>query len=356
METEKIKKPRLHYVDFMKGVCIILIVGIHVSPDMYPGRVNDMLQAFRVPLYYFLSGLFFKTYDGFGDFARRKTNNIIVPFAFFYLAACALAFILCAGLHFDQKGLIGDTFRWQYIFDPLTEREYHYSVALWFLLSLFEVNLIYYCICFMKREWARAGAVLLLSFGGWLLSLEKIQLPLMLDTALLGLPFFWLGTWMKSRGALRPSKADRYGPLAFLAVLVALWFFARPLNIFDQEVPPYPLFYGLSFAAIVSFFWFAKSLPRIPVITYLGEFSLIILGTHSLFLTPLRKIVYGAVGESYAANWLVLGLMMAMELAVIPLMKRFFPHFTAQKDLIPPRGKGNNAAPAPLEYQKKKKS
>lgn len=330
------KKPRLHYVDFMKGVCIILIVGAHVDTDFYPGQANNMLQAFRVPLYYFLSGLFFKTYDGFGDFARRKTNNIIIPFFFFYLAACALAFVLCGVFHLDEKGLVGDTFRWQYIFDPFTERDFHYSVALWFLLSLFEVNIIYYLICLMRKGWMRASAIILLSFGGWLLALWKIKLPMMLDTALLGLPFFWLGTWMKSRGALQPSRYDRYGWIAFLLVLVALYFFARPLNIFDQVVPPYPLFYGLSFAAIVSFFWFAKSLPRIPLITYLGEFSLIILGTHSLLLIPLIKIVRGTVGAGYAANWLVLGLLLAMEFAIIPVMKRFFPHFTAQKELIPP--------------------
>lgn len=327
----------------MKGMCIILIVGAHVAPEMYPGQFNNVLQAFRVPLYYFLSGLFFKTYDGFGDFARRKTNNIIVPFLFFYLAACGLAFVMSSVLHLDQKGLIGDSFQWQYIFDPLMIRDFHYSVALWFLLSLFEVNIIYYLLCFLKKQWMRIAAILLLSFGGWLLALNKIQLPVMLDTALLGLPFFWLGTWMKTSGALQPHKADKYGSLAFAMVLILLWFFAGPLNIFDQIVPAYPLFYGLSFLAILSFFWFAKSLPKIPFVTYLGEFSLIILGTHSLLLTPLRKIATGVIGETYAANWLTLGLLLLLEFAIIPLMVRFFPHFTAQKELIKPR-KSNKTA------------
>lgn len=328
------KKPRLPYIDFMKGMCIILIVGVHVNDQLFPEQVNNMLQAFRVPLYYFLSGLFFKTYDGFGDFARRKTNNIIVPFFFFYLAACALAFVMTDILHLDRQGLISDPFRWQYIFDPFTERDFHYSVALWFLLSLFEVNIIWYLICFMRKAWMRMTAVFILSVVGWVLAYQGIILPMMLDTALNGIPFFMLGTWMKSSGALRPNKRDKWGVIPFLITLVILWFMARPLNIFDGVLPPYPLYYGLSFMAILSFFWFAKSLPKIPIITYIGEFSLIILGTHSFLLTPIRAIIYRSVGESYAASWLVLGVLLAAELAVIPLMKRFFPHFCAQKELI----------------------
>ena len=68
-------KPRIHYLDFMKGLCILMIVAYHITPNcnIY-GDANHMLMSFRVPLYYFLSGLFFKSYNGFADFTRRKVN------------------------------------------------------------------------------------------------------------------------------------------------------------------------------------------------------------------------------------------------------------------------------------------
>lgn len=128
----------------MKGMCILLIVGQHISPESIYGDCNHMLMSFRIPLYYFLSGLFFKTYDGFSDFLRRKVNNILVPFAFFYLMACGLAIVCSDVLHLDRLGLIGDTWEWKYLLDPFYLNDYHYSVALWFLLSLFWVNILYY--------------------------------------------------------------------------------------------------------------------------------------------------------------------------------------------------------------------
>lgn len=45
---------------------------------------NTMIgNTFRMPLYYFLSGLFFKTYRGFFDFVLKKINKLLIPFAFF---------------------------------------------------------------------------------------------------------------------------------------------------------------------------------------------------------------------------------------------------------------------------------
>ena len=138
-------KPRINYIDFMKGLCIILIVGYHITPENIYGNANHMLMSFRVPMYYFLSGFFFKPYNGFLDFTRRKVNNIIVPLAFFYLTACALAIISCEVFHLDRMGLIGDKWQWEYLLDPILLNDFHYSNALWFLISLFEVNIIYHC-------------------------------------------------------------------------------------------------------------------------------------------------------------------------------------------------------------------
>jgi len=76
---------RIAYVDFMKCLCIMLIVMYHIDHDFFDclaPNLNNALQAFRLPMYYFISGLFFKRYAGFADFTRRKVNNILVPFVF----------------------------------------------------------------------------------------------------------------------------------------------------------------------------------------------------------------------------------------------------------------------------------
>ena len=73
-------RERIAYIDFMKCLCIMLIVMYHINHDffdaLYPG-LNNALQAFRLPMYYCISGIFFKLYAGYGEFTRRQVNNIL---------------------------------------------------------------------------------------------------------------------------------------------------------------------------------------------------------------------------------------------------------------------------------------
>ncbi len=53
-------KKRIDFIDTAKGVCIILIVLGHVGiPISFVG-----MSSMRTPLYFILSGLFFKDYGG----------------------------------------------------------------------------------------------------------------------------------------------------------------------------------------------------------------------------------------------------------------------------------------------------
>ena len=315
----------------MKGMCILLIVGQHISPESIYGDCNHMLMSFRIPLYYFLSGLFFKTYDGFSDFLRRKVNNILVPFAFFYLMACGLA-IVCSEVHLK---IYYYPWEWKYLLDPFYINDYHYNVPLWFLLSLFGVNILYYLLQkVIKGVWIYV-AVVALSVAGWLMARGGVMLPMMLDTALVALPFFVLGREVKTHGGLEKHSYDKWGLVVLLPVLVILYLFAEKINIHVRMLPNYFMLYLMPFMAIISLFWFCKNLPHIPVITYIGRYSLVVLGTHSMVLGPVRRMVFSLVDNSYGSSWLVFAIAVLIEvLIIIPVMIRLFPKFTAQNELI----------------------
>ena len=61
-------KKRIDFVDLAKGCCIILVVIGHcgVSKNI-PGY-----EIVRMPLYFILSGLFFKDYGGFSILHLKK--------------------------------------------------------------------------------------------------------------------------------------------------------------------------------------------------------------------------------------------------------------------------------------------
>ena len=59
------EKKRIQWIDLAKGFCILLVVLQHASELThvdYPLSVQAF--GFRMPLYFILSGLFFKQYEG----------------------------------------------------------------------------------------------------------------------------------------------------------------------------------------------------------------------------------------------------------------------------------------------------
>ena len=75
---------RIEYIDLAKGICIMLVVLLHVFGDM-SGTVIKIMNLFRMPLYFVLSGLFFKQYEGFYSFLKKKTNKLLIPFLFTFI-------------------------------------------------------------------------------------------------------------------------------------------------------------------------------------------------------------------------------------------------------------------------------
>ena len=73
---------RIDFVDLTKGVCIILVVMTHIGGAFELLDRGSMLSCFRMPLYFFISGVFFKPYEALSGFILRKINKLIIPFLF----------------------------------------------------------------------------------------------------------------------------------------------------------------------------------------------------------------------------------------------------------------------------------
>lgn len=130
------EKKRIEYIDLMKGFCIIMVVLLHCG--FFTGKlaiINEYLKLFRMPLYFFLSGLFFKTYGGFVPFIIKKTNNLIIPYLFF-----SLLYIIYFTISAHERI---DYLSWKYYFFGFIEP---YNYPLWFLRSLFISYILYYVL------------------------------------------------------------------------------------------------------------------------------------------------------------------------------------------------------------------
>ncbi len=207
--SEEPVKQRIGFIDLAKGVCIILVVAMHcgVPVDIIPG-----LESMRMPLYFILSGLFFKDYGGWVNFLVRKTNKLLVPFLFWYLLGCTVYYALSLvnpSILDGNRNIIWNLFNSHWII----------NLPIWFLPALFWCNVLFCTISlYVKKDALRILLVCLLGSLGVYLGQKELLLPLFVDTALTSLPFFACGYYLKHSGILYPNRCDRYNVLfAFLA-------------------------------------------------------------------------------------------------------------------------------------------
>ncbi|MDD6210554.1 MAG: acyltransferase family protein [Bacteroidales bacterium] len=330
------KKQRIEFIDLMKGICILMVVFGHIENSPDDTWFDCMLQATRMPLYFFLSGLFFKTYSGLPEFSLKKINKLIIPFLFFYSIACILTYIKSHALLYLGKEFTTTPFKWAYVIEPLFTERFHYNKVLWFLICLFEVNILYYILNTFLKTRMKWITIIALSALAWYLGRNGIDLPYFLDSAMIALPFFGIGHTLGTSGLLFHKKFDKWGYLSIGIFIAILFFIAEPLDIYKNIYPSnYFYMYTASLCGIAILLLLCKWIKYIPVISFFGTYSIIILGTHNILISPIRTVIYKYMGETNTANWTIFIIIILISLILIPILTRTFPSLTAQKELIP---------------------
>lgn len=346
METQlSVAKPRYAFIDLAKGICIMLVVWHHVASTWGQETyfLKETVSTFRMPLYFFLSGLFFKEYAGYFNFALRKVNKLLIPFVFFYVTlSCIFPFIL-SWLHLrPNPGChVWLSFFWTETFP---------NIPVWFLLSLFWTNLIFYGFYKASQKLPACFSLvflLVVSFAvgllGCLLGRNGIKLPLFLAPSISSIPYFCVGHLVYRRSTfLSPNRLDRWNlPLALLcfALVVVLTLSSPPESVSyvaNRYWMPLWKVYLCGVLGTFSMLLLAKVINRIPLVSYFGRYSIMILVTHGWVQWEIIKIfrefhIYWPKPVSLTFVFVVT---MLLYLGLIPFMKRFLPYVTAQKDVF----------------------
>lgn len=320
------QKKRIQFIDLAKGICIILVVFGHAGYPIYvPG-----FYIVRMPLYFMLSGLFFKNYGGFQSFTIKKVNKILIPFLFFYLIGYLffylLKWLMPELLITDSKGIL----------DMFNNRQF-FNGPIWFLLALFWCNLFFcFLTSFIKNDYLNFVFICLIGFLGWYLGYRGIFIPLFIDVAMTSLPFFTMGYFLKKTDILYPNKYDKYNILFFLSLWIVS--FIVTISLHQRMSLHYNTIEGwstylLSFTSVMSILFLCKALKHIPFITYIGRYSIILLCVHHMIYRPLI-VLFNLFPDFLFKNFTIALLTLLLSAACIPVCKKWIPWFVAQKDLI----------------------
>lgn len=328
--TNLTTKKRIDFVDLAKGICIMQVVLGHCG---YPFLEN--ISGFNIvsmPLFFILSGMFTTITSNWKDFIIKKINSILIPFLFFYLLGNICYYLIQA---FIPNLLITGA---RGIFDLFNNRQF-FNGPIWFLLCLFWCNVVFYSInIYVKKESIRIIIVCLLGTFGWYMgNVLHWFVPLFIDVAFTALPFFVFGYYLKRTSILYPNRYDKYNWL-FALILWGVAFVLTKTTHFRLSFHYNGLegwsTYVISVTSVLSILFLCKIIKRIPIVSYMGRYSIILLCTHHLIYRPVRVILNKMGCEGELQSIAVAAIALFLSTALIPLCIKYIPWFTAQKNLI----------------------
>ncbi len=327
------EKKRIEYFDLMKGVCIVLVVISHCCEEFdIKGNLHvwSMLEHLRMPLYFFLSGMFFKEYSCFIDFVVRKFNKLIVPFLFF--AVITVIPKLLSGELPCELLYVKKHISWML----------KYSGYLWFLRALFFANILYYVYNKAVAGYSfkvRAIVVLCVTALGWCVnSFMPLEGNFRSDyaylssavTAFLVMPFFFVASSVREPLLrLRSVGMLRLSVLFCLSLAVCYFTVSGGVYLANAKVQNnVMLFYIAAFAAILCVWCICYAAKRVWYLSFVGRYSIIVYLVHCPLLSMF--VYMGLFDNVYLLAVVLLGLMPP----AIWVFKRYFPAFVAQKDIF----------------------
>ncbi len=348
METK-----RIDFIDLAKGLCIIFVVIFHLEIIFDSHSLfSEIAQCFRMPLYFILSGLFFKDYGGFKYFLVKKTNKLAIPYIFFYITNILLfPYIryLTLPSHYEEP-IIGTNYLFCFYFEKANDG----PNAIWFLLCLFILNLIFYAIFaiskhvstyFHERESSSRFILLLIllslivGYIGYHLGTHNIKLNMYLDSALTVVPFFCFGFLLrKYTNVLYPNRFDRYNFLFIIISLILIIYLGHHISYRSNVY--YVSIFSLYFSGIagsLAILFIAKYIKKMPVISYIGRYSIIMLCTHEIIISLMKIVFYFLnIDISNTTRQIIsfFAIIILETTVVIPFMIKYMPYVTAQKDII----------------------
>lgn len=305
-------KQRNHTFDFLCGICIIRMITLHTIS--FCGHKNDdwwtavmSWSFFFMCFFFFKAGYFNKTVSGNSkEYIKDKAKRLLVP----YLSWGTIGFLIYVFfIPFEIQ-------RYHHPIEPMewshlwTTSSFWGNEPVWFLFSFFSA---YVLVHYMKKihvfkPISVIQTILLITFpfvSYWLFTLDN-PLPMRLSNVFMGAFFFYLGRgWHWCLERLNRTQA-----LSICSVLIVAFIFSNifwhgeyimSTNKFTGN--PWGAFFNtIIILAGLSGFFIKLPLPRVPIINFIGEHSMVFFVAHYP-ISQIYRFVHICFGRSIYGRW-----------------------------------------------------
>jgi len=307
---------RLEYIDIAKGIGILMIIGLH------SGFHADWMVSFEMPLFFILSGCMFNVKLSFKNFSIKKINTILIPYLFFETPKFIYDSIYALKHHISLIDAVSDS---------------SIPTATWFLLCLFEIQIMCFFIVKIKSKFSLGFVAITALLAGYMLSYYELHNIWFVNTTITNIGYFLFGYIIKDwiRDSTHTFSLSLSLSLMSAIILFALcygiWSIDRPY-IFYRANSLGNNFFVMIATAITGTFaivFLSRAIGHSLVLFFYGRSSLIILGMHLYFIVAIERIF------SDLPCCLVFLITALLMLPMIWILKNFCPWFCGVLPLIP---------------------
>ena len=206
---------RLEYVDFARGMGVLLMVMGHVG---FGGKFSLFIHAFHMPVFFLFSGMFYREMPLRERF-RRRFDTLLRPYIIWGGIAFAIWYVLHGFFGYDAGS-------------SAISRLKHLAVtnttglpvagALWFLTALFCCEMISAALLKMMKNkpypWTMGTAALCLILGALMGGFLKGRTPWGIAQGMVSVFFYCLGYFANSR-----KLVQKHIPLVWISLAMLAW-------------------------------------------------------------------------------------------------------------------------------------
>jgi fucose 4-O-acetylase-like acetyltransferase len=285
-----LKTTRYKWVDYLKGIAILLIVYRHVLIGIeraglfvpsYLSTANMIFYSFRMPLFFILSGMFISISlqkRSWGEVIFLKFKNIVYPYFIWVFIQVTLQIALSSFTN-ANRGLID----YVYIFYHPRELD-----QFWYLPALFNVTLIYSFVKIKLKPavWMQLLAGVLLYFSSRYFN----QVSLISDWMEFYL-YFAIGDaasaflFNEKRQELL-KRSYILLPIIVAFIFIQLYYISKPQEFFLANWWGRAQFIFISLFGSFAMFVMAVRIQEVKVLSFLR-----IIGFHSLYIYSMHVLV-----------------------------------------------------------------
>lgn len=301
---------RIKWIDDCKGIGMILVILGHCA--YFGGVLHNYIFTFHMPLFFLLSGLFFKT-NMIRNVVTRKTKSLILPYVSFSVLGLIMTIAIPSWRNnYSLKGFIYDV----YMGSP----DYINVSSIWFLMCLFVTMLFMALILKIKSKKTAQYIIITLLFFlgvGFAYIREKIpylpgkRLPFDIDVALISILFFGMGYYFKN-SIKKMSSLNNYVLIGIFACLsCVLWGIASVNGRVNLHGLTFnnPILYLVG-AILGSLMLMALSiiLSRVNILDkvfgWIGRNTISILGLQAIYVRLFILLINAIENQSYQLYYL----------------------------------------------------